>query len=170
MTVAEQRRAVFSLASSLEDGLEALQGGFDGLLDAPGIAAVGCSSVYETVPVGDREQADLLTAVLVADTVLPSALLLERAHGVQAAMHRDRDGTREVIDVDLVSVGSETGEDPLLRLPHPRAHQRAWVLVPWHEVDPAGWLPGSGAVGDLVAAVADQDLWPREDLQLRPPT
>lgn len=173
MTVTkERRRAVFSLGSNLEDRLEALQGALDALLDSPGMTFVGVSPVYETAPVGGPEQPDFLNAVLVVDTVLPSPTLLERAHGVEAAMQRTRDvrwGPR-IIDVDLVAVGAETSEDPSLMLPHPRAHERAFVLVPWRDVDPDGELPGRGTVTDLVEGVADQDIRRRDNLPLRPPT
>lgn len=174
MSTAQSRRAVYSLGSNLEDRFEALQGALDALLEAPGVTFVGVSPVYETAPVGVPDQPNFLNAVLVVDTVLPSAALLERAHGVESAMQRIR--KREVawgpriIDVDLVTVDAETSDDPLLTLPHPRAHKRAFVLVPWHDVDPDGELPGHGAVADLLGAVADQEVHRRDELPLRPPT
>lgn len=170
----QSQRAVFSLGSNLEDRFEALQGALDALLEAPGITFVGVSPVYETAPVGLADQPDFLNAVLVTDTVLPSAALLERAHGVESAMQRTRErevtwGPR-VIDVDLVVVGGETANDSLLTLPHPRAHERAFVLVPWLDVDPDAELPGYGPVADLLGEVADQEVHRRDELPLRPPT
>ena len=172
MTETKERRAVLSLGSNLDDRLEALQGALDALLETPGIAFVGVSPVYETAPVGGPAQSDFLNAVLVVDTVLPSPALLERAHTVEASMQRTRDvawGPR-IIDVDLVAVGAETSDDPSLTLPHPRAHERAFVLVPWHDVDPAGDRPGRGAIADLVETVTGQDVRRRDTLSLRPPT
>lgn len=172
MKETEDRRAVFSLGSNLEDRLEALQGALDAVVESPGITLVGISPVYETAPVGGPEQPHFLNAVLVVDTVLPSAALLERAQGVESGMQRKREvawGPR-IIDVDVVTVGGETSADPALTLPHPRAHERAFVLVPWHDVDPEGELPGRGKVADLLAAVADQDIRRRDDLPLRLPT
>lgn len=129
------------------------------------------SPVYETAPIGGPEQPAFLNAVLVVDTVLPSAALLERAHGVESAMQRSRDVTwgPRIIDVDLVAVDGETSADPLLTLPHPRAHERAFVLVPWHDVDPTAELPGHGRVADAAASVTHQDVRRRDDLPLRPP-
>lgn len=173
-STAQTRRAVFSLGSNLEDRFEALQGALDALLEAPGITFVGVSPVYETAPVGLAGQPDFLNAVLVADTALTSAALLERAHGVESAMQRARErevtwGPR-IIDVDLVAVGTETADEPLLTLPHPRAHKRAFVLVPWLDVDPDAGLPGHGPVADLLGGVADQEVHRRDELPLRPPT
>lgn len=172
MSRSESRRVVFSLGGNLDDRLEALQGALDALLDTPGVGFVGVSPTYETAPVGGPEQPEFLNAVLVVDTALPSGALLERAQGVESAMQRVRDvmwGPR-LIDVDLITVEGETSDDPVLTLPHPRAHERAFVLVPWSDVDPAGDLPGYGKVADLVRFVADQDVRRREDLPLRPPT
>lgn len=167
-----QRRAVFSLGSNLEDRLEALQGALDALVEAPGVTFVGVSPVYETAPVGGPDQPHFLNAVLVIDTALTGAALLERAQGVESAMQRSRNVTRgpRIIDVDVVAVGDETSDDPRLTLPHPRAHERAFVLVPWSDVDPSARLPGGGAVADMVTGVRDQDVRRRDDLPLRPPT
>lgn len=172
VTVTENRRAVFCLHSSLDNHLEALQGALDGLLDAPGLTLVRLSPVYETTPASSPKHTASLTAVLVTETVLSSPLLLERAHSVQTAMHPTRAATRRppTIQVELVTVDGETSDDPTLTLPHPHAHQRACVLLPWHDVDPTGQLPGHGLVADLLTAVADQDTHRRDDLPLRPPT
>lgn len=172
MSAPPERRAVFSVGSNLEDRLEALQGALDALLEAPGVTFVGISPVYETAPIGGPEQPSFLNAVLVVDTVLPSSALLERAHGVESAMQRTREVTwgPRIIDVDLVTVDGETSDDPLLELPHPRAHERAFVLAPWCDVDPTGQLPGHGPVAELLGSLADQGVRRRDDLPLRPPT
>jgi 2-amino-4-hydroxy-6-hydroxymethyldihydropteridine diphosphokinase len=59
--------------------------------------------------------------------------------------------------VDIISYGTVVSDDPELTLPHPRAHERAFVLVPWHDVDPAAELPGHGPVADLIAGLAGPD-------------
>lgn len=172
MTARNSRRAVFSLGGNLEDRLEALQGAVDALLEAPGVTFAAVSPTYETAPVGGPEQPYFLNAVLLVDTALPSAALLERAQGVESAMQRVRDVTwgPRIIDVDLITVEGETSDNPELTLPHPRAHERAFVLVPWNDIDPAGDLPGYGRVADLLRSVSDQDVRRRDDLSLRPPT
>lgn len=168
-------RAVFSLGSNQDDREEALQGAFDALLETPGLSFAGVSPVYETAPVGGPRQPDFLNAVLVVDTELSADALLERAQGIESAMGRTREvtwGPRN-IDVDLIVAGAETRDSPELTLPHPRAHERAFVLVPWRDVEPDAMLSGHGAVADLTASLLDrsgQDVRRRDDVVLRPPT
>ncbi len=113
------------------------------------------SPVYETVPVGGPPQPDYLNAVLLARTTLPSRALLDRLHEVEAAFDRVREvrwGPR-TLDIDIISVAGEESTGPELTLPHPRAHERAFVLAPWHDVDPDAVLPGHGPVAILLDGV-----------------
>ena len=78
-------------------------------------------------------------------TTLPPSSLLERAHAVEEAFNRVRDerwGPR-TLDVDIVAYAEVVSDDPVLTLPHPRAHERAFVLVPWHDVDPRPSCPAA---------------------------
>ncbi|MFC4563865.1 2-amino-4-hydroxy-6-hydroxymethyldihydropteridine diphosphokinase [Nocardiopsis mangrovi] len=148
-----------------------LQGAVDALFDAPGLEPVALSPVYETAPVGGPEQGPFLNVVLLADTELPPIELLERVQSVEEAFERVREarwGPR-TLDVDIVAYGSRRGGDPDLTLPHPRAHERAFVLRPWADTDPDAVLPGHGAVADLLAGVAGQEIRRRDDLALQPP-
>jgi 2-amino-4-hydroxy-6-hydroxymethyldihydropteridine diphosphokinase len=143
----------FGLGANLGDRVAALQGAVSSL--APHLRGAAVSSVYETAPVGGPEQPDYANAVLVGDSDEPASVLLARAHDAEALWLRTREvrwGPR-TLDVDVLVVGMETSDDPGLLLPHPRAHERAFVLVPWAEVDPDAVLPGSGRVGDLALAV-----------------
>jgi 2-amino-4-hydroxy-6-hydroxymethyldihydropteridine diphosphokinase len=113
------------------------------------------SPVYETVPVGGPPQPDYLNAVVLAGTTLPSRELLDRLQEIEAAFDRVRVvrwGPR-TLDIDIISVSGERSDDPGLTLPHPRAHERAFVLAPWHDIDPEAELPGQGLVADLLAGV-----------------
>jgi 2-amino-4-hydroxy-6-hydroxymethyldihydropteridine diphosphokinase len=115
------------------------------------------SPVYETVPVGGPPQPDYLNAVVLADVTIPARDLLDRLHEVEAAFDRVRKvrwGPR-TLDIDIITVAGEQSDDPDLTLPHPRAHERAFVLAPWHDADPGAMLPGRGPVADLLAR-ADQ--------------
>ncbi len=164
------RRAALGLGSNIGDSFEILQGAVDALLETSQILAVGVSPVYETEPVGGPVQPWFLNAVLVVDTMLSPDRLLERAHAVEAAFGRTRDeewGPR-TLDVDLLAVGDTvlTGE---VVLPHPRVHERAFVLVPWSDVDPSFVLPGSSSVGDLAGGVDRSGVVRREDLVLTVP-
>jgi 2-amino-4-hydroxy-6-hydroxymethyldihydropteridine diphosphokinase len=94
--------------------------------------------------------------VLIASTGLRPGELLEAAHRIEADFGRaraERFGPR-TLDIDIISYVGEVSGDPVLTLPHPRAHERAFVLAPWHDVDPEAELPGRGAVSDLLAGLA----------------
>ena len=106
------------------------------------------------------EQDDFLNLVVVATSDLPPSVLLERAHVIEEAHGRDHtipNGPR-TLDVDLIRVGDETVTTDELTLPHPRAHERAFVLVPWRDADPEAELPGYGRIADLVASFDADEL------------
>jgi 2-amino-4-hydroxy-6-hydroxymethyldihydropteridine diphosphokinase len=172
MTTSEkERRTVLSLGSNLGDRLDNLQGAIDELFDAPGLDFIALSRVYETEPVGGPEQGAFLNVVIVANSRVAPESLLERALSIEEAMGRTREvrWAPRTIDIDIVMMGDVTSDDPALLLPHPRAHERAFVLVPWLDVDPEASLPGQGRVTDLLPAVAGQELRRRDDLSLQPP-
>lgn len=151
----ELRRAVLALGANLGDRAATLRGAVHALAAQPEVRVVDVSSVYETDPVGGPEQPRYLNAVVLVATTLSPEGLLEAAHRVEAAYGRVRDvrwGAR-TLDVDLVTVGELTRSAPELTLPHPRAHERAFVLAPWLDVDPAAQLPGHGPVSALLARV-----------------
>jgi 2-amino-4-hydroxy-6-hydroxymethyldihydropteridine diphosphokinase len=116
-------------------------------------------------------QPSYLNAVVVLRTTLPPSSLLERGHAVEDAFRRVRDerwGPR-TLDVDIVSYDDVVSDDPALTLPHPRAHQRAFVLAPWYDVDPEAVLPGHGPVARLLDGITRHGVAPRTDLELRLP-
>ncbi|MEV0172588.1 2-amino-4-hydroxy-6-hydroxymethyldihydropteridine diphosphokinase [Streptomyces sp. NPDC050803] len=172
-TLHNPQRAVISLGSNLGNRLETLQGAIDALEDTPGVRIKGVSPVYETEPWGVEpgSQPSYFNAVVVLKTTLPPSSLLERAHAVEEAFHRVRDerwGPR-TLDVDIVAYADVVSDDPVLTLPHPRAHERAFVLAPWHDLEPEAQLPGRGAVADLLGTVTQEGVSARQDLELRLP-
>jgi 2-amino-4-hydroxy-6-hydroxymethyldihydropteridine diphosphokinase len=165
------RRVVLALGSNLGDRLENLQGALDALFDAPGLGFRAVSPVYETRPVGGPEQPSYLNAVISVDTALPARTILDRAHGVEEAFQRAREvrwGPR-TLDVDLIVVDGEISDDPGLTLPHPRAHERAFVLAPWHDIEPDAEIPGRGRVADLLGAVGLDGVRRADGCGLQPP-
>lgn len=164
------RRCVISIGSNLGERLSTLQGAVNSLADTPEVWLTAVSPVYETAAVGSAEGAEpFLNAVVLADTTLSARTLLERALAVEDAYGRERTGEAgapRTLDVDLVVVGDRRADDPDLVLPHPRAHERAFVLVPWHDVEPDGELPGHGPLVGLLEGVADQDLTRVADAEL----
>ncbi|MEU4796445.1 2-amino-4-hydroxy-6-hydroxymethyldihydropteridine diphosphokinase [Streptomyces sp. NPDC023327] len=172
-TLSNPQRAVIALGSNLGNRLETLQGAVDALEDTPGLRVKAVSPVYETEPWGvdPGTQPSYFNAVVVVKTTLPPASLLERAQAVEEAFHRVRDerwGPR-TLDVDIVAYADVVSDDPALTLPHPRAHERAFVLAPWHDVEPEARLAGRGPVAELLAAVTREGVAPRADLELRLP-
>lgn len=145
---------VLSLGSNLDDPLAHLRRAVDDLRATSGVRVRAVSPVFCTEPVGYADQPDFLNIVVLAETDLAPEPLLARAHEIEAAHDRRRlivNGPR-TLDVDLITVADRVRTDaerpPVL--PHPRAHERAFVLVPWLAVDPDATLPGHGRVDALV--------------------
>ncbi len=163
------RQAVIAIGSNLGDRLNRLQGAVSALEDTPEVQVVSISSVYETAPVGAPEgSGPFLNAVVLLDTTLTVHTLLDRAHAIEDAFGRERSeqGAPRTLDVDLIVVGDRVAADDTLTLPHPRAHERGFVLVPWLEIDPEGEIPGKGFVADLVGDVDTTGVVRREDLEI----
>ena len=150
--------AVLSLGSNLGDRLAHLRAAVAAL------EPYAVSSVWQTAPVGGVEQGDYLNAVVLCR--LDAAAAWARAQSAEAQAGRDRTirwGPR-TLDVDVVLAD---GAPPAgLLLPHPRAHERAFVLAPWLEVQPDALLPGRGAVADLLDALGPAGVARRPDLSL----
>lgn len=156
-------RVVLSIGSNLGDRLARLQSAVDGI----GGAVRSVSPVYETDAWGGVEQGAFLNAVVIAeDPALDPHAWLRRAQEIESANQRERRqkwGPR-TLDVDLVCVEGPDGDiscdDADLTLPHPFAHQRAFVLMPWLDVDPAAELTVDGRrsrVRGLLEQLADSD-------------
>ncbi|MDR3659258.1 MAG: 2-amino-4-hydroxy-6-hydroxymethyldihydropteridine diphosphokinase [Mycobacterium sp.] len=167
---------VLSIGSNLGDRLGHLQSVVDGLRGA----VRGISPVYETDAWGGVEQGPFLNAVLLADDpTLDGPGWLRRAHELENAADRVREqrwGPR-TLDVDIVTCQDGGVElrsaDPILTLPHPMAHQRAFVMVPWLAVDSAAELTVAGQLTRVADLLAELDVTEREgvrhtDLELVP--
>jgi 2-amino-4-hydroxy-6-hydroxymethyldihydropteridine diphosphokinase len=163
------RQAVIALGSNLGERLQRLQGGVAAIEDTPEVKIVATSSVYETEPVDAPEGSnDYLNAVVLVDTTLTVHQLLDRAMAIEDAFGRERSDKNapRTLDVDLIIVGNRVADDDKLKLPHPRAHERAFVLLPWFEIDPEGEIPGRGFIADLVADLDTSGVRRREDLEI----
>jgi 2-amino-4-hydroxy-6-hydroxymethyldihydropteridine diphosphokinase len=161
--------AALALGSNLGDRLATLQGALDALAGTPGVEVVGASSVYETAPVGGPAQGAYLNAVVVVTTTLTPHELLAVGAAVEQRFDRVREerwGPR-TLDIDVLAYGDQVVDTPDLQVPHPRAHERAFVLVPWADLEPERVVPGHGTVGELVARVGADGVAPRPDLVLQ---
>ncbi len=120
----------------------------------PDVAAV--STLRETDPVGYLDQPSFLNGVAALETELPPRELLERLLDVERELGRTREGPRfgpRTIDLDLLLYGETEIDEPGLTLPHPRMHERRFVLEPLAELDPALVIPGRGSLRDVIAAL-----------------
>jgi 2-amino-4-hydroxy-6-hydroxymethyldihydropteridine diphosphokinase len=149
--------AVVSLGSNLGDRLAHLRAGIEVLNRHVPVEAV--SAVYETEPVGVEGHPAYLNAVAILSTDDPE-LAMAAAHLAEAGEGRERPHhwAPRTLDVDIVAVGALTSDDPRLTVPHPRAHERAFVLLPWLEVEPAAELPGLGPVRDVLERLGDDGV------------
>lgn len=151
-------RVVLAIGSNLGDRDETLVSAVRELNDVEGLRVVARSTVLETDPVGGPDQPVYLNAVLLCDCWLTPFDLLEACQRVEANHDRTRTvrwGPR-TLDIDIITYGQLVDDDERLTLPHPRAHERAFVLVPWSEIDPEATLPGHGPVAVLAAQAPDR--------------
>lgn len=165
------RRAVLGLGANLGDPVAALRGAVEALIATPGVHVVACSNAYWTDPVGGPDQPRYLNAVAIVETELDGLELLGAAQAIEQSWGRVREvrwGPR-TLDVDLISIDEVILESPRLTLPHPRARERAFVLIPWSQIDPEATIPGAGRIADLIETV-DASGIERTDLVLLLPT
>jgi len=143
-------KAVISLGANIGDPKANLDLAVALLREATEVIAV--SSYLQTKPVGGPEQPDYLNAVAIVESELPAQDLLAVLNGIETAMGRTREihwGPR-VIDLDLIQYSSLLTHDEKLTLPHPRAHERRFVLAPWFEIEPEAILLTHGRISDLL--------------------
>lgn len=150
------RRIAFGLGANLGDRVAALQGAVN--IIAPELADARVSRVYETAPVGGPEQPDYANAVLVGWTDLPPVELLALAHRAEQEWSRTREirwGPR-TLDVDVLDIEGVVSENPVLTLPHPRVVERAFVVIPWLEIEPAAVLADKTRLAELTDIISQR--------------
>ncbi len=163
-------KATISLGSNLGDRFQYLQNALDSLNAVSGTQVHSVSPVFETDPVGGPEQGKYLNAVAVVKTILSPEQFLAVAQGIELEQDRERNerwGPR-TLDIDLLAMDSEVRSTPELELPHPRAHERAFVLLPWSLLDPDYVIPGKTSVAELLEGIEVTGIRFRNDLALVP--
>jgi len=148
--------AYVALGSNLGDSRATLVSAIEALAALPVSHLTGRSRIYRTPPWGRTDQPDFLNAVVRLHTSLPPRTLLEALMAIERRFGRERDGERwgpRTLDLDLLHMEGVTLDDPSLTLPHPRAAERAFVLLPLSDLAPELVLPGLGAVGELLQRV-----------------
>ena len=154
------RRCFVALGANLGDPVATVSAAIDALRQLPDSRFVAASSLYRTAPVGLKHQPDFINAVVELVAVLPAPTLLDRLFAIEARFGRQRSvrNAPRTLDLDLLLYGDELSADPVLTLPHPRLHERAFVLAPLAELAPQLLSPGRGAVSDLLARCAGQKI------------
>lgn len=163
--------AVIALGSNLGDREATLRAAVADIAAIDGVVLLRASSLYVTPalkPEGiDTDAPAYLNAVVAVRSALDPHALLAALRGIENAHGRVRDvrwGDR-TLDLDLVSFGAQSMDSADLTLPHPRAHERAFVLAPWLEVEPAATVPGRGSVRTLLEATGESaSIYPAEPL------
>lgn len=147
--------AVLALGSNVGTSQDTLRAAVRALAEVPGVQVATVGPLARTAAVGGPEQPDFLNTVVLARTTLSPRALLHACLEIEAGLGRVRAepwGPR-TLDIDVIVHGSTIGVTDDLELPHPRAHERAFVLLPWAQADPGAVLPGLG--GGPVAALAE---------------
>ena len=145
-------RYVIGIGSNMGDSISIVRRAIDEIEAKFDVDVDERSSLYRTRPVGGPEQDDYINAVVVVHCDRDPDRLLAGLQEIEHEFGRVRDvrwGPR-TLDLDIIAVDDITSVEPDLTLPHPRAHERAFVLVPWHEIDPEATLPNHGRIENLI--------------------
>ena len=148
-------KAVVALGANIGNPTEQMDLAIAMLKEATDVIAV--STFYTTKPVGGPEQPDYLNAVCTLESELPATDLLSLLQGIEKSLGRERIerwGPR-TIDLDLIQYGSLLSKAEELELPHPRAHERRFVIEPWHEIDPDAILLTHGRIDALLRTLLE---------------
>ena len=143
-------KAVIALGANIGDPKAQMDLAVAMLREATEVISV--SEYFSTKPVSDIEQPDYLNAVCIVESELPAMDLLSLLHGIEKALGRERLekwGPR-TIDLDLIQYGSLLSSADELKLPHPRAHERRFVLEPWISIEPEAILLTHGKISELL--------------------
>ena len=153
-------RALIALGSNLQDPAAQVNGALQKIAELPGTQLVRHSSLYRTMPVGYDNQPDFINAAAEVSTTLEPLALLQALLALEASHGRERPfpNAPRVLDLDLLLYDERVMQTPELTLPHPRLHERGFVLFPLAEIAPDLEIPGKGRVSDLLRACPDQNV------------
>ena len=153
-------RAYVALGANLGDPVETVHAAIEALRSLPHSQLIAVSSLYRTAPVGLHNQPDFINAVVALETQLDASSLLDELFAIEARFGRRRSvrNAPRTLDLDLLLHGDTVSDDTQLTLPHPRMHQRAFVLAPLAEIAPDIVISGRGQVGDLLRNCEEQQI------------
>lgn len=153
-------RVFVALGSNLADPVAQLAAACEEIGALPGTRFVARSSLWRSAPVGYLDQPDFVNAVALIETDLAPEPLLEHLLAIERRHGRVREfaNAPRTLDLDIALYGDDRIDTPSLTVPHPRMHERAFVLLPLAELAPDVAIPGHGPLRELLPAVAGQDL------------
>jgi 2-amino-4-hydroxy-6-hydroxymethyldihydropteridine diphosphokinase len=154
------QRCFVALGANLGNAVLTVQAAILALRELPQTEFVAASSLYRTAPMGLRDQPDFINAVVELIAVSPAPTILESLFEIEARFGRRRSvkNAPRTLDLDLLLYGDEVSDDLQLTLPHPRLHERAFVLAPLAEIAPHLTIPGRGAVAALLLGCTGQQI------------
>jgi len=146
--------AFIALGSNLNDPEQQVRNGLRELAALPETRLVSASSLYRSAPVGYREQPDFVNAVARIETSLQPRALLDHLLAIERRRGRVRElpNAPRTLDLDIVLYGDLVLHEPGLTIPHPRMHERAFVIVPLAEIAPEVTIPSRGSVRELMGS------------------
>ena len=153
-------KAYVGLGANLGKSEAQVRRAITALQTLPDTRLLATSSLYRSAPVGVGEQPDFINAVAAIETGLSARALLDELLAIEARFGRQRDfpGTPRTLDLDLLLYGDRVIAKPGLIVPHPRMHERAFVLAPLAEIASDAIVPGKGPVAALLASCANQKV------------
>ena len=153
-------KAVIALGSNLDDPVTQLQNALGALGDTNGIEIIKKSSLYRTTPVGYLDQPDFVNAVALIETTLTPDQLLESLHQIENKFGRVRSfaNAPRTLDLDIIDYNQEVKTSEHLTIPHPRAHERIFVVQPLAEIAPDYCLPGYGLAAELLSSMKPEGI------------
>jgi 2-amino-4-hydroxy-6-hydroxymethyldihydropteridine diphosphokinase len=153
-------KAYIGLGANIGDPEKQIRGALDALGEIPGTRVTRASSLWRSAPIGYAAQPDFVNAVAEIETVQAPRPLLGELLAIERRFGRERSfaNAPRMLDLDILLYGNDVIDEDVLKIPHPRMHERAFVLAPLLEVAPEVAIPGKGSAAKLLAAIGDQKV------------
>jgi 2-amino-4-hydroxy-6-hydroxymethyldihydropteridine diphosphokinase len=153
-------KAYIGLGANIGDPAKQIRGALDALGEIPGTRVTRASSLWRSAPIGYAAQPDFVNAVAEIETVQAPRPLLGELLAIERRFGRERSfaNAPRTLDLDILLFGNDVVDEDVLKIPHPRMHECAFVLAPLLEVAPEVAIPGKGRAAELLAAIGDQKV------------
>ena len=158
--MANKSIAIIALGSNLAQPIAQIQAALAQIAQIPHTQLLKTSSLYQTAPVGYANQPDFINAVCIVETTLSGINLLQTLQQIEQQFGRERHfrNAPRTLDLDIIDYAQQSSDDALLTLPHPRAHQRSFVMMPLAEIAPDYRIGQHGTAAELSARLGNQGI------------